>query len=36
MSNVYLDIGAAQLALAMLQHPEHGLEMLEGLGWWET
>jgi len=32
MSNVYLDIGAAQLALALLQHPEHGRAMLAGLG----
>ena len=31
---LFPDIGAAQLALAMLQHPEHGREMLEGLGWW--
>jgi hypothetical protein len=32
---LFPDIGAAQLALAMLQHPEHGRAMLEGLGWWE-
>lgn len=35
MSNVYPYNGAVQLALAMLQHPEHGREMLEGLGRWE-
>lgn len=27
---VYLDSGAAQAALALLQHPEHGRDMLVG------
>ena len=36
MCNAYLDIDSAQLALAMLQHPEHGWEMLDGLRWQEV
>lgn len=32
---IYPDIGAAQVALALLQHPEHGArDILDSLGWW--
>lgn len=34
MCKAYPDNGAARVALALLEHPELGREMLNGLGWW--
>jgi hypothetical protein len=34
LCKVYPDPGAARVALSMLQHPEHGRDILAGLGWW--
>lgn len=33
LCKTYPTVGAARLAHAMLMHPEHAREMLEGMGW---
>jgi len=36
MCKTHPDSGAAQVAFALPDHPEHGRDNLDGLGWWEA
>lgn len=36
MCKIHPDPRADLMALALLQHPQHRRDILDGLGWWEA